>query len=169
MDHLNTWVRARQVYIARKYRKRESNRAPEVQEALSGVRRVEAMFKKLPQTSLAEAAFNSKSYARALLNYEKVLYEVQDSKDSARLQPYWERMHNIYAELNEPDGMEGVSTSIISPTIQHQIREHEMTGRWTSAQSCWEVQLQLHPEDPDSHLGLLRCLRNLGHYGQWKK
>jgi serine/threonine-protein kinase ATR len=99
------------------------------------------------------------------LNYEKILYDIQGGKDASRLQPYYERMHNIYAELNEPDGMEGISTSIISPSIQHQIREHEMTGRWTSAQSCWEVQLQLHPEEPGSHLGLLRCLRNLGHYG----
>ena len=165
MDSLNTWVRLRHVHIARKYRKRDPHRNIEATTALVPVRRIEKMLQALPQNAVADAAFNSKSYARALLNYEKILSDQKQTADIAVLQPYYERLHNIYAELNEPDGMEGVSTSIISPSIQHQIREHEMTGRWTSAQSCWEVQLQLHPEDPDSHLGLLRCLRNLGHYG----
>lgn len=163
MDHLNTWIRARQVYLARKYRK--SSHKAEMEQMLQPVRRVETMFKALPQNSVAEAALNSKSYARALLNYEKVLYALKPTHEQSKLQPYYEHLHHIYAELNEADGMEGISASIISPSIQHQIREHEMTGRWTSAQSCWEVQLQLQPDDPQSHLGLLRCLRNLGHYG----
>ena len=129
------------------------------------VRRVEAVFQALPQDAVADAALNSKSYARALLNYEKILYQRKPKSDLVPVQPYYEHMHHIYAELNEPDGMEGVSAFILSPSIQHQIREHEMTGKWTSAQSCWEVQLQLQPEEPNSHIGLLRCLRNLGHYG----
>lgn len=166
MDHLNTWVRSRHVFVARKYRKRDPHRNPEAANALLSVKRIEIMLQALPQNAVADAAFNSKSYARALLNYEKILHDQKLTAEPATLQPYYERLHHIYAELNEPDGMEGVSTSIISPSIQHQIREHEMTGRWTSAQSCWEVQLQLQPEDPESHLGLLRCLRNLGHYGQ---
>lgn len=60
--------------------------------------------------------------------------------------------------------MEGVSAFVISPSLEHQIREHESTGRWTSAQSCWEVRLQQSPDDPTLHVGLLKCLRNLGHY-----
>lgn len=163
MDKLNTWVTARRALVSKRYRRRDKN--GETERSLQAVKRVETMFKGLPQDAVAEAAFNSKSYARALLNYEKLLYGMGEVRDTPRWQQCYERMHHIYAELNEPDGMEGVSTSIISPSIQHQIREHEMTGRWTSAQSCWEVQLQLRPDDLDSHLGLLRCLRNLGHYG----
>jgi serine/threonine-protein kinase ATR len=62
--------------------------------------------------------------------------------------------------------MQGVSISVISPSLEHQIREHESVGRWTSAQSCWEVRLQQSPNDVQLHMGLLRCLRNLGHYGE---
>ena len=166
MDNLNTWVRSRHVYITRKYRKRDMLRNPEAVTALTSTRRIEQMLQALPRNAVAHAAFNSKSYARALLNYEKIVFDQKQTADLTSLQSYYERLHEIYAELNEPDGMEGISTSIISPSIQHQIREHEMTGRWTSAQSCWEVQLQLQPEDPNSHLGLLRCLRHLGHYGK---
>ena len=82
-----------------------------------------------------------------------------------RSQEYYENLHECYADLDEPDGMEGISTKIVAPSVLHQIREHESTGRWTSAQSCWEVKLQQTPDEPTNHIGLLRCLRNLGHYG----
>ena len=133
---------------------------------LEPAHRIETLIQSLPQDSLAAAALSSKSYARALLNYEKTLYKLKPTRSPQELQPYWEKLHLIYAELQEPDSMQGVSVSIISPSLQHQIREHEMTGHWTSAQSCWEVQLQMSPDDPDAHTGLLRCLRNLGHYGE---
>jgi serine/threonine-protein kinase ATR len=165
MDHLNTWIKSRYTYCQKKYRK--SGKRHEMEQALAPVRLVEQMFRSLPQDSVANAALNSKSFARALLNYEKILFTLRPRTDLLQLQPYYEKLHHIYAELNEPDGMVGVSASILSPSLQHQIREHEMTGRWTSAQSCWEVQLQLEPDSPESHIGLLRCLRNLGHYGAY--
>lgn len=164
MDKLNTWRRARLVYVTKRYKRRDTE--TEIDAQLFYTKKIDALFSSLPQNMVADAAFNAKSHARALLNYERILYGLGSKKPVSQLQNYYERLHNIYAELNEPDGMEGVSVSIISPSLEHQIREHEMTGRWTSAQSCWEVQLQLEPENPASHLGLLRCLRNLGHYGK---
>lgn len=164
MDRLNTWRRARLVYVTKKYKRRESQ--TEIKNELFYTKKIDNVFESLPQNMLADAAYNAKSHARALLNYERILYQIGSRQSISQKQNYYERMHSIYAELNEPDGMEGVSVSIISPSLEHQIREHEMTGRWTSAQSCWEVQLQLEPENPASHLGLLRCLRNLGHYGE---
>lgn len=164
MDRLNTWRRARLVLVSKRFRRRESD--SEIEGHLFYTKKIDSLFQSLPQNMVADAAFNAKSHARALLNYERILYGFGSKQPSSQLQNYYERLHNIYAELNEPDGMEGVSVSIISPSLEHQIREHEMTGRWTSAQSCWEVQLQLQPDNPASHLGLLRCLRNLGHYGK---
>jgi serine/threonine-protein kinase ATR len=79
--------------------------------------------------------------------------------------PYYEHLHEIYAQLDQPDGMEGISTLILSPSLEHQICQHDSTGCWTAAQSCWEVRLQQQPDKLDFHLGLLQCLRNLGHYG----
>ncbi len=73
----------------------------------------------------------------------------------------------LYAELDEPDGMAGISTKVLSPSLEHQIREHESTGRWTAAQSCWEVRLQQEPDNIEPHIGLMRCLKNLGHYGMF--
>jgi serine/threonine-protein kinase ATR len=103
------------------------------------------------------------------MNFERQIQVREErgiSHDDAELQAYYERLHEIYAHLDEPDGMEGITTKVLAPSLEHQIRQHESTGRWTSAQSCWEVRLQQSPDNLEFHLGLLRCLRNLGHYGE---
>lgn len=117
---------------------------------------------------MAQAAFQCKAFARSLMNFERQIVSLRErGPESKDLPEYYERLHEIYAHLDEPDGMEGISTLILSPSLEHQIRQHESTGRWTSAQSCWEVCLQQSPDNVDFHLGLLRCLRNLGHYGMY--
>lgn len=128
---------------------------------------IECLLTSINQTLMARAAFQCKAYARALMCFEQQILEARNvSGQDATLQMYYERLHEIYAQLDEPDGMEGASTLILSPSLEHQIRQHESTGKWTSAQSCWEVNLQHDPDDLQAHLGLLRCLRNLGHYGE---
>jgi serine/threonine-protein kinase ATR len=91
--------------------------------------------------------------------------ERQPPPPGTNFTPYYEGLHEIYTQLDQPDGMEGISTLILSPSLEHQIHQHKSTGHWTAAQSCWEVRLQQQPDNLDFHLRLLRCLRNLGHYG----
>ena len=102
------------------------------------------------------------------MNFERqiiALRERETPASTSELAPHYERLHEIYAQLDEPDGMEGISMLILSPSLEHKIRQHESTGQWTAAQSCWEVGLQRSPDNLEFHLGLMRCLRNLGHYG----
>ncbi|KAJ1032614.1 hypothetical protein NDA16_000637 [Ustilago loliicola] len=160
MDHIGVWMRRKRQDLAR------TSHRPRVfqggEDVLVGV---ESIMRRISQELLAQASLQCKAYSRALLNFElRVRSMRSEGKGDHDLQGYYENMHRIYAHLDEPDGMEGISTRVISPSLEHQIREHESTGRWTSAQSCWEVELQQRPDDPDLHLGLLRCLRNLGHY-----
>lgn len=153
LDHINGWIQ-----------KVQSSKASYGNK----VTRVVSVLTSINQTLMARAAFRCKAYARALMCFEQQIYETQDIPgQDATLQVHYERLHEIYAQLDEPDGMEGASTLILSPSLEHQIRQHESTGKWTSAQSCWEVNLQHDPDDLQSHLGLLRCLRSLGHYGKW--
>jgi serine/threonine-protein kinase ATR len=169
MDHLSTWIRmVRQHMIkkrsdAKKTRATSLNSGDELEDQLM---QVDSLITSIDRDLMSTAAFNCRSYARALMTLEQLIAsrkEVQATE--AGLQLYYERLHLIYSHLDEPDGMEGVSTKVLAPSLEHQIREHESTGRWTSAQSCWELKLQQSPHDVDLHIGLLRCLRNLGHYG----
>ena len=166
LDHLNKWVRAVRQDLSKKSdggKRARSNLNQDEQ-----LMRMDSILSSIDQTLMAKAAFQCKAFARSLMNFERQIVTIQERNAGARdLPEYYEKLHEIYAHLDEPDGMEGMSTLILSPTLEHQIREHESTGRWTSAQSCWEVRLQESPDNVEFHLGLLRCLRNLGHYGSF--
>lgn len=150
MDHLSKWLR-----LARIDKDRSSHTRP-----------VDQLLASIDTELAANAALKSRAFARSLRNFEERVFYLKDheKRNDTELQTYYESLHEIYASLDDPDGMEGVSASVVSPTLELQIREHESTGRWTSAQSCWEVRLQQQPEDVKLHVGLLRCLKNLGHY-----
>lgn len=158
LDHVNLWMRSRTQNRSKQSRRVQS----ETDAALS---KVQTNMKSISQELMAIASLQCRAYARSLLNFEQEIRVLRKrGKGDDDLQKHYENMHLIYANLDEPDGMEGISTRIVSPSLEHQIREHESTGRWTSAQSCWEVKIQERPDDLTLHLGLLRCLRNLGHY-----
>ncbi|KZS97819.1 hypothetical protein SISNIDRAFT_472705 [Sistotremastrum niveocremeum HHB9708] len=162
MDHFSKWIRV----TRQEQREGRKSRVSALHaETFERTVRVDSILTGIDEDLMARAAFECGAYARALMTFERqVQLRLAQKKSETSLQPFYERLHEIYAHLDEPDGMEGISHRVITPSLEHQIRQHESMGRWTSAQSCWEVRLQQSPDNPDSHLGLLRCLRNLGHY-----
>jgi serine/threonine-protein kinase ATR len=168
LDHLNRWVRVVRQDISSKKADNKRARANQISNQLEDqLFRLDSILSSIDQILMAKAAFQCKAFARSLMNFEQQVVTIQERQAKNKdLPSYYEKLHEIYAQLDEPDGMEGISTLILSPSLEHQIRQHESTGRWTSAQSCWEVRLQESPDNVNFHLGLLRCLRNLGHYGK---
>ncbi|KAI0322491.1 hypothetical protein OF83DRAFT_1093546 [Amylostereum chailletii] len=166
MDHLSKWVRLTRLEVGmRKAESRRGRGAMSPGQLEVQLPRVESVISSIQHDWMANAAFQCNAYARALMSLEQHITSLQERKASfSELQHCYERLHEIYACIDEPDGMEGVSMRIVSPTLEYQIRQHESAGHWTSAQSCWELRLQQAPDNLDYHIGLLRCLRNLGHY-----
>ncbi|KAH9999987.1 hypothetical protein BJV77DRAFT_1114938 [Russula vinacea] len=163
LDHLSTWARLTRKDIGEK--KNEAKRRGSRLGASEQLAMIDSVLSSIDQDLMAKAAFQCKAYARSLMSFERHLASLQErNANGVEIQSCYERLHEIYCNLDEPDGMEGISTLILSPTLEHQIRQHESTGRWTSAQSCWELRLQQSPDNLEYHIGLLRCLRNLGHY-----
>ncbi|EIW68190.1 hypothetical protein TREMEDRAFT_32442 [Tremella mesenterica DSM 1558] len=157
MDYLSKWLRTQ--------RTSRSDSKSKTASANTFVKVVEQVLSSIETELMANAALQSKAYARSLRGFEQRIIQLRlEKRPNFDLQIYFERLHQIYAELDEPDGMEGVSAFVLSPSLELQIREHESTGRWTSAQSCWEVRLQQSPDDISLHEGLLKCLKSLGHY-----
>lgn len=162
---MSSWIRqARQEMTRQKSgSKRRNDSSTSGEEKVS---RVDSLITSIDGELLATAALGCKAYARALMTVEGLIVAQQErNATEEQLQPYYDRLHSIYASLEEPDGMEGVSAKMTSPSLDHRIREHESTGRWTSAQSCWELKLQQAPDDLGIHIGFIRCLKNLGHHG----
>lgn len=160
MDHLNKYLRYTGILLAQP--KRPKSKSLEDRHRI-----VESLMTNIDHSLMAQAAFKCRQYARALMSLEQRAQEMlhRIPVDEGLLQVDYDKMHELYANLDEPDGMNGISSMVLSPTLEHQIREHESTGRWTSAQSCWEVSLQQNPDNLESQIGLLKCLRNLGHFG----
>lgn len=164
LDHLSIWQRSIQ---REKQRNSRSKRYP----VDAPIQRVNELMGAISQDLMAKASLQCRAYARSLLNYEQQIRSLRQDTcfrpqehNEANIQQCFEDMHLVYANLDEPDGMEGVSAHVLLPSLEHQIREHESTGRWTSAQSCWEVKIQENPNNLEYHIGLLGCLQSLGHY-----
>ncbi|KAG1752448.1 uncharacterized protein EDB91DRAFT_1243215 [Suillus paluster] len=167
LDHLSGYVRILRQDTAKKSEGKRSRENLEFVRRQQQLIRVDSVLSSIDHELMAKAALQCRAYARSLMNFERQIVSMRERQPpppGTDFTPYYERLHEIYAQLDEPDGMEGISTLILSPSLEHQIRQHESTGRWTAAQSCWEVRLQQQPDNLDFHLGLLRCLRNLGHY-----
>ncbi|KAJ7462055.1 hypothetical protein FB451DRAFT_1043857 [Mycena latifolia] len=165
LDHLNKWVRIVRQQLSTRKQDNKRSRNASVNQLEEQLIRVDSILSSINENLMAKAALKCKAYARSLMNFERQIVTLREQTPlSKELPAYYERLHEIYSHIDQPDGMEGVSTLILSPSLEHQIRQHESTGQWTSAQSCWEVRLQQSPDNLDFHLGLLRCLRNLGHY-----
>lgn len=167
MDHIQKWLRFARTALTDGRKKNDNKR----REAPGGgvaeqITRVDSVVTSIDQILVAEAAFRCQAYARSLMSFEQHVVALRSRRVPERdLQHCYDRIHEIYANLDDADGMAGISTLILRPSLEHQIREHESNGRWTSAQSCWELSLQQSPENLDCHKGLLQCLRHLGHYG----
>src|SRR5258707_15039118 len=109
LDHINKWVRVVRQEIAKKSEAGKRVRGGvNLEEQLS---RVDSILSSIDQTLMAKAAFKCKAFARSLMNFEQRIVVMQERGTSGRQLPeYYEKLHEIYAQLDEPDGMEGVST-----------------------------------------------------------
>jgi serine/threonine-protein kinase ATR len=47
--------------------------------------------------------------------------------------------------------------------------EHRKAGRWVAAQSWYELQLNKSPEDSDTQVNLLTCLKESGQHGKLRE
>lgn len=81
------------------------------------------------------------------------------------MEPLYERLQQIYTQIDEPDGIEGISSYLQVLDIDQQILEHRKAGRWTAAQSWYELLLSEQPEDCNVQYNLLTCLRESGQHG----
>jgi serine/threonine-protein kinase ATR len=134
--------------------------------AKAGVDDVEELLASIPADVISQRAIECKSYARALFHWEQHIrasegaVDLEENEKDARL----ERLQEIYAQIDEPDGIEGISSKLQVLNIDQQILEHRKAGRWTAAQSWYELQLNDTPDDPEIQINLMQCLKESGQH-----
>jgi len=131
---------------------------------------VEEVLNSIPAEIISKRAVECKSYARALFHWEQYIRQEKDNAgmrdDPKDLDPYLERLQEIYSQIDEPDGIEGISAQLHVPDVEQQIFEHQKAGRWTAAQSWYEIRLNENPDNAEIQFSLLKCLKESGQYGK---
>lgn len=131
---------------------------------------MKSVLRMIPPEIVSRRAVECKSYARALFYWEQHIRNVRQTDqtkptNTALLQ----HLQDIYTEIDEPDGIEGFSAKLHILDIDQQVLGHRKAGRWTAAQSWYEIQLAEKPGDVDIQLNLLSCLEESGQHGKSRR
>ncbi|CAI4211035.1 unnamed protein product [Parascedosporium putredinis] len=150
LDYLRRWVHARQA---------RTKNTPKDDPA---IHRIREFLDRTPSQMLAQRALDCEQYSRALFYLE---YHMQEGKligdEHSKMM---ERLQDIYAHIDEPDGLEGLSAQMQSLDINQQVLGHRKAGRWTAAQTWYEIRLASEPNNSDVQHDLLTCLKQTGQH-----
>lgn len=129
--------------------------------------RIQRLIDSIPAELVSQRAVDCNEFARALFYLEqhaqKLDQQKREPEDRTKL---LERLQEIYANIDEPDGLEGVAAHLHVLDINQQILSHKKAGRWSAAQTWYEMQLAEKPGNLDIQLELLNCLKQSGHHGE---
>lgn len=122
----------------------------------------------IPPELISQRAIDCRQYARALFHLEPhILRQKEEQGDNAdNIQQALDSLQNVYANIDEPDGLEGVSANLKVIDLNQQVLSHRKAGRWSRAQTWCEVQLAEDPNNVDVQLDLLNCLKESGQHGK---
>lgn len=129
------------------------------------ISKVETLLDKLPAELIARRAVECGSFARAIFHWEEYLRKKPPSEDCSK---QYTDMQLVYEQINEPDGIEGISTKVHSLDLNQQILEHKRTGRWSSALSWYETEVAELPGDKRIQSEFLSCFKASGQYREMK-
>ncbi|KAI4595424.1 serine/threonine-protein kinase M1 [Pestalotiopsis sp. 9143b] len=129
------------------------------------IRRVQTILNAIPAELISQRAVDCKSFSRALFHLEQHIRQVDEKKASSEVKErLLLRLQDIYAQIDEPDGLEGISAHLHVLDINQQILSHRKAGRWTEAQTWYEVRLAEDPDNVDVQTELLNCLKESGQH-----
>lgn len=174
-DYLSRWMQEKKKQIAdTKNEAARLGRGPsqtDHEASLIQIQKIDSVLSIIPAEVISRRAVECKSFARALFHWEQYIRQQKNkhrkNKQTDGLESLYERLQDIYTQIDEPDGIEGISAHLQVLNIDQQILEHRKTGRWTAAQSWYELLLSEHPNDLDVQFNLLTSLKESCQHGIW--
>ncbi|KAI8948096.1 phosphatidylinositol 3 [Xylaria longipes] len=127
--------------------------------------KVATFLASFPAELISQRAMECSAYSRALFHLEQHIRQVDETKDSAHDRDRLvQRVQDIYTQIDEPDGLEGISAHLHVLDIEQQVLSHRKAGRWTAAQTWYEIKLAKEPDNTDVQIDLLTCLKESGQH-----
>jgi serine/threonine-protein kinase ATR len=132
------------------------------------IKSVEAVLAAIPPEIISKRAVECKSFSRALFHWEQYIRRCNSQSDSTEGSDHellYQRLQDIYSQIDEPDGIEGISSHLSGFNVDQQVLEHRKAGRWATAQSWYELQLEKEPDNLEAQWNLITCLKESGQQG----
>ena len=172
LDYMTTWLQEKKKSLGEaRAGAYKTGRSPnEFNEAvdMGQIETIDNFLQSIPAEAIATRATECGSYARALFHWEHYIRQGRAIIPSARMskkdEDLYERLQVIYAQIDEPDGLEGIGAHLSFLTEEQQVTQHTKAGRWTAAQAWYEMHLAKEPPDSNVQINLLGCLRETGQY-----
>jgi serine/threonine-protein kinase ATR len=173
LDYLSRWLQGKkkqlnslnhQSYQSSRSHK-DASRDGLLEKYTTQVKSVEAFLASIPPEVISKRAVECKSYSRALFHWEQYIRKCKsqpDMQERSSTEPLYQRLQDIYSQIDEPDGIEGISSHLSALNIDQQVLEHRKAGRWATAQSWYELQLEKEPDNIDAQWNLVTCLKESG-------
>ncbi|KAF4947550.1 hypothetical protein FGADI_10333 [Fusarium gaditjirri] len=153
VDYAMRWMQTRRA--TGRLTETDRERLAQVQEALDLI----------PAELIAQRAVDCNEYARALFHLEQHAHKMeQRKKEPGERTRLLQKLQDIYANVDEPDGLDGISAHLQVLDINQQILSHRKAGRWTAVQNWYEMQLAENPVNADIQIDLLHCLKQAGQH-----
>ena len=175
LDYISTWLHEKKKIVAETKAAafRHGHTPSDFDEVsdMGQIDTVERFLASIPAEIIAAQAVLCGSYARALFHWEKyirgqrpLIPTARPPKEFSDDEMLYDRLLNIYAQIDEPDGLEGISAHLPLLNEEQQAMQHVKAGRWTAAQAWYESQLAEMPQHVELEERLLSCLRETGRY-----
>ena len=178
LDYLSKWLQHKKKALnttrsalERSGRMMDQLEAEQERADLQQIANVEAVLQSIPSEVISQRAAACGSYARAILHWEAHMRERAKSHEGkiekippAEREQLYQRLQDIYTDIDEPDGIAGVSTHLHILDPEQQAIEHRKAGRWSAAQSWYSLILIKEPGDIWTHIKSLSCLREASQF-----
>lgn len=135
---------------------------------LSAMEKLQKVLDSIPAELISRRAVDCRAYARALFHLEQHIRQVDEEKrDTSERDRLLQRLQDIYTQIDEPDGLEGISAHLHVLDVNQQVLSHRKAGRWAAAQTWYEIKLAEDPDNVDIQIDLLTCLKESGQHGKF--
>ncbi|KXH46337.1 phosphatidylinositol 3 [Colletotrichum simmondsii] len=132
---------------------------------LPAIGRVQELLNTIPPVLISQRAMDCREYPRALFHLEQHAQQMEvENSDPRQKTLLLEQLQDIYTQIDEPDGLEGISAHLHVLDINQQILSHKKAGRYTAAQTWYEIKLAEEPDNIDVQIDLLNCLKQSGQH-----
>ncbi|KAK8173648.1 hypothetical protein IWX90DRAFT_148777 [Phyllosticta citrichinensis] len=170
LDYMSKWLQEKRKRLAEARVLVLRGHYPELDEITetAQISSIERVLSAIPAEVISRRAVECRSFARALFHWEQYMRQctamVDISAQNTDQQGLYQHLQYIYAQIDEPDCIEGISAHLQILDPEQQILEHKKAGRWTAVQSWYEMSLAEKPDDSEVQYQLATCLRESGQY-----